>query len=176
KLQCELTTQAILSLKKRIEETPLEDEGEVISFEIEAEKKRAVIQNLQQRVQELKQQKKQMIQSIEEEAEAIHHATVEGKTQLAQSQLLTKERIEKEEVSQQQQLDQLKQQISRLQAEDNTLNDTIKKEKAELQNLITLIQSVRRSIQELDEEVDGMSLSIADQESENAELKRSFQP
>lgn len=83
-------------------------------------KKRAVIQNLQQRVQELKQQKKQMIQSIEEEAyrlllvllsEAIHHATVEGKTQLAQSQLLTKERIEKEEVSQQQQLDQLKQQV-----------------------------------------------------------------
>ena len=44
-------------------------------------------------------------------SEAIHHATVEGKTQLAQSQLLTKERIEKEEVSQQQQLDQLKQQV-----------------------------------------------------------------
>lgn len=76
-------------------------------------------------------------------------------------------------------------QISRIQIEDNKLNETLKKERAELQNLITLIQSIRRSIQgkilysvryaELEEEIDGMSLSIADQESENAELKRSFQ-
>ena len=89
KLQCELTTQvSLLSTCNALghlitEETNRRDSirrrrwGDILrnwsrvdvnDMCMTSRKKRAVIQNLQQRVQELKQQKKQMIQSIEEEA------------------------------------------------------------------------------------------------------------